>query len=217
MRDCIEGICEWRSLLTHLGDKTSDMADLIGYARVSKSDGSQDPALQLDALKKAGCAKVFTDKASGAIQHRPELDRLLEHLRPGDTLVVWRLDRLARSLRHLLLLVDDLGARGVAFMSLTEAIDTSTPSGKFTYHLFGALAELELSINRTRTRAGLDAARARGRVGGRPPSLSVDQVKLARQLIEGGKHTVGQIAGMFSVSRKTIYRSLRREESSCVS
>ena len=136
----------------------------LGYARVSTLD--QDPALQQDALLKAGCQRIFVDKASGKLESRPALDELLEQARPGDTVVVWRLDRLGRSLRHLLETVTELERRGVAFISVTENIDTSTPGGRLVFHLFGALAEFERDLIRERTQAGLAAARARGRRGG---------------------------------------------------
>ena len=138
----------------------------LGYARVSTLQ--QDEALQHDALRQAGCDRVFVDKASGKLESRPALDDLLDRARTGDTVVVWRLDRLGRSLRHLLEVVSELERREVAFQSVTEAIDTSTPGGKLVFHLFGALAEFERELIRERTMAGLAAARARGRVGGRP-------------------------------------------------
>jgi DNA invertase Pin-like site-specific DNA recombinase len=136
----------------------------IGYARVSTQD--QHPALQLDALHAAGCVKVFVEQASGAQRERPQLQAALDYARPGDTLVVWKLDRLARSLRQLIETVEQLEAPGIGFMSLTENIDTTTPGGKLIFHIFGALAEFEGSIIRERTLAGLTSARARGRVGG---------------------------------------------------
>src|SRR5437870_5635697 len=145
------------------------MAHLLGYARVSTSD--QNPDLQLDALKGAGCFRVFVDRASGALDERPELTKALDQLRPGDTLVVWKLDRLGRSLRHLIDTVAELQRRDVGFRSLQESIDTTTPGGKLVFHIFGALAEFERDIVRQRTLAGLAAARARGRAGGRPPSM----------------------------------------------
>lgn len=184
------------------------MGDLIGYARVSTTE--QDPTLQLDALKQAGCTKVFADKASGALDHRPQLDKLLEHLRPGDTVVVWRLDRLGRSLRNLIALVEDLAEREVGFMSLTEAIDTTTAGGKLIFSIFGALAEFERSLIKERTMAGLAAARARGRKGGRPASMTPEKIKIARQLYDSREHTVDTIAKTLGVSRKTIYRHLAR-------
>ena len=146
------------------------MGDLLGYARVSTHE--QDASLQLDALKAAGCIKVFTDKASGSLDRRPQLDRLLDQLRPGDTVVVWRLDRLGRSLKHLIQLIEDLAEKSVGFRSLTEGMDTTTSGGKLVFSIFGALAEFERSLIRERTVAGLAAARARGRVGGRPPVMT---------------------------------------------
>jgi DNA invertase Pin-like site-specific DNA recombinase len=142
------------------------MGDLLGYARVSTIE--QRAHLQTDALNSAGCIRVWTDKASGTLEQRPQLDRVLDHLRPGDTLVVWRLDRLGRNLRHLIATVTDLSAREVGFRSLTEGIDTTTPAGRLIFHVFGALAEFEAALIRERTTAGLAAARARGRTGGWP-------------------------------------------------
>jgi len=136
---------------------------LVGYARVSTQD--QKPELQLDALKAAGCEKVFVEKASGAQRERPELTAALDYVRDGDTLVVWKLDRLARSMKQLIETVEGLEEKGIGFRSLTEAIDTTTAGGKLVFHVFGALAEFERSIIRERTRAGLDAAKARGRKG----------------------------------------------------
>ena len=152
------------------------MGDLLGYARVSTTD--QDPALQLDALKAAGCVKVFTDRASGALDSRPQLDRMLDQLRPGDTVVVWRLDKLGRSIRHLITVVEDLAERGVGFKSLTESIDTTTGGGKLVFHVFAALVEFERALIQERTNAGLAAARARGRKGGRPSVMTPDKVKV---------------------------------------
>jgi len=180
--------------------------DLIGYARVSTSD--QDHALQADALTAAGCARVFTEKASGSLDSRHELARCLDHLRTGDTLVVWRLDRLGRSVRHLTDTVTTLAERGVGFRSLTEAIDTNTPGGKLIFHVFAGLAEFEREIIAERTHAGLAAARARGRKGGRRPKMTPDKIATARQLYDGRKHTVAQIAAIVGVSRATLYRHL---------
>ena len=182
------------------------MGDLLGYARVSTAD--QDASLQLDALKAAGCVKVFTDKASGSLDRRPHLDRLLDQLRPGDTVVVWRLDRLGRSLKHLIQLIEDLAEKGVGFRSLTEGMDTTTAGGKLIFSIFGALAEFERSLIRERTVAGLNAARARGRVGGRPPVMTPEKVKVARQLYDAQDLTVEEIAKTIGVSRKTVYRHL---------
>lgn len=188
------------------------MGDLIGYARVSTAD--QDPALQHDALQSAGCVKVFTDHASGALDSRPQLDRLLDQLRPKDTVVVWRLDRLGRSLRHLIAIVDDFHEKGVGLRSLTESIDTTTAGGKLVFSIFGALAEFERELIRERTNAGLAAARARGRRGGRPPVMTADKIKVARQMYQAGEHTVEAIAETLGVSRKTIYRHLEAKTAS---
>lgn len=182
---------------------------LLGYARVSTGD--QDARLQHDALEAAGCWRIFTDVGSGALASRPELDRLLDHLRPGDTLVVWRLDRLGRSIQHLIEQLQDLDARGVHFRSLQESIDTSTSGGRLIFHIFASLAEFERDLIVERTQAGLQAARARGRVGGRPRALTEDQALAVRALYDAGDMTVRQIADMFHVSTKTIYRSLDRD------
>jgi len=178
----------------------------VGYARISTSD--QDPALQLDALAKAGCERVFTDRASGALDRRPELDQLLNYLRPDDVLVVWKLDRLGRNLRHLIGLIEDLNERGIGFRSLTEGFDTTTPSGKLLFSLIGAIGEFERSLIRERTRAGLEAARARGRKGGRPQLMTEEKQRLARQLYDSGEHSVSSIASVLGVSRRTLYRYL---------
>lgn len=182
------------------------MGDLIGYARVSTLD--QNPALQIDALHQAGCSRIFTDKASGAMDHRRELDRLLDHLREGDTVVVWRLDRLGRNLRHLIDVVGDLEARAVGFRSLTEGIDTGTPGGRLTFHIFASLAQFERELIRERTMAGLAAARVRGRKGGRPSKLTAEKLQVARSMYETREHTVAAIAETIGVSRATIYRAL---------
>lgn len=179
----------------------------IGYARVSTTD--QDESLQLDALKAAGCEKLFTDKASGKLTERPGLEALLEQLRPGDTVVVWRLDRLGRSLRHLIDVVADLESRGVGFRSLTESIDTTTPGGRLVFHVFGALAEFERALIVERTQAGLAAARARGRVGGRPTVWTPAKLDAARRMYASGEHDVAAIARALGVSRASVYRGLR--------
>jgi len=185
------------------------VGELLGYARVSSAE--QNAELQADALAAAGCWRVFTDSASGALDRRPELDRLLEQLRPGDTLVVWRLDRLGRSLRHLLDVVTDLSERGVGFRSLTESIDTTTSGGRLIFHVFGALAEFEREIIRERTLAGLAAARARGRKGGRPALMTPDKVKAARRMYDQRDMTVAEIGAVLGVSRGTVYRALGRD------
>jgi len=179
---------------------------LLGYARVSTAE--QNVGLQTDELAAVGCWKVFVDHASGALDRRPELDRVLEQLRPGDTLVVWRLDRLGRSLRHLIDTVTLLDGRGVGFRSLRESIDTTTAGGRLVFHIFAALAQFEREIIRDRTIAGLAAARARGRRGGRPSKLSADQRRTARKLYDEREHTVAQIGRILGVSRTSIYRAL---------
>jgi DNA invertase Pin-like site-specific DNA recombinase len=179
---------------------------LIGYARVSTRDQSLD--LQLDALARAGCERVFSDEASGARPDRPGLAQALSHLRGGDTLVVWKLDRLGRTVRQLVGLVDELRARDVAFRSLTDAIDTSTPAGRFFFHMMGALAEMERDLVRERTSAGLAAARARGRKGGRRPKLSARQVAHARRLLDDPGTSVTDVAASLGVARSTLYRAL---------
>jgi DNA invertase Pin-like site-specific DNA recombinase len=177
---------------------------LLGYARVSTLD--QDPALQLDALRAVGCERTFTDKASGALDERPQLARALDHARAGDTLIAWRLDRLGRSLRHLVETVTELERRSVGFRSLSESIDTTTPGGKLVFHLFAALAEFERGLIRERT--GLDAARARGRNGGRPSVMTGDKLRVARELYDAREHTTAQIAELLGISRATLYRHL---------
>jgi DNA invertase Pin-like site-specific DNA recombinase len=181
----------------------------LGYARVSTAEQHLD--LQVDALIAAGCYRVFTDKATGAadaLAARPELDRVLDQLRPGDTLVVWKLDRLGRSLRHLVDTVTALADRGVGFRSLQEAIDTTTAGGKLVFHIFAALAEFERDLIRERTHAGLAAARARGRHGGRPAVMTADKVRVAREMYASKQYTVAAIAKTLGVSRASIYRHL---------
>src|SRR5262249_25611674 len=178
----------------------------VGYARVSTQD--QDLALQLDALQAAGRARIYTEKASGAQRDRPQLRAALDDLRADDTLVVWKLDRLARSLRQLLDTVEALHTRQIGLRSLTEAIDTGTPGGTFVFHLFGALAEFERAIIRERTRAGLTAARARGRTGGRPPALSAADKQAARAWLTDPAITVEEVAKRLQVSPATLYRHL---------
>ena len=184
------------------------MGKYIGYARVSTN--GQDLALQTKELKAAGCKNIFTDKVSGAKSERPGLDDCLKALRPGDTLVVWRLDRLGRSIRHLIDLLQALAEREVGFRSLQETSDTTSPGGRLVFHVFAALAEFERDLIRERTNAGLAAARARGRTGGRPLSLSPDQSRAARRMYEQKDMTVAQIGTVLGVSRTTIYRVLNR-------
>lgn len=179
---------------------------LVGYARVSTQD--QNPALQTDALKAAGCERVFIEKASGAQRERPELTAALDFMREGDTLVVWKLDRLARSMKQLVETIEGLEARKAGFRSLTESIDTTTPGGRLIFHIFGALAEFERSIIRERTTAGLSAARARGRRGGRPRSLSEKDLAAAKALLRDPEITFEDVARRLGVGPATLYRHL---------
>jgi DNA invertase Pin-like site-specific DNA recombinase len=179
---------------------------LVGYARVSTQD--QNPALQLDALKAAGCEKVFVEKASGAQRDRPELLAALDTLRAGDSLVVWKLDRLARSLKQLIETVELLESRSIGLRSLTEAIDTTTAGGKLVFHVFGALAEFERSIIRERTKAGLDAARARGKKGGRPPALAAKDLAAAKAMLSDPEITMEEVAKRLKVAPSTLYRHM---------
>jgi DNA invertase Pin-like site-specific DNA recombinase len=180
---------------------------IIGYARVSSDDQSLD--LQRDALRQAGCERVYEEKESGGRADRPELLRLMEALRAGDTLVVWRLDRLGRSLKHLIATVEHLEATGVGFRSVTEAIDTRTSGGKLVFHLFASLAEFERALIRERTRAGLKAARARGRQGGRPVGLSEDKRRTAQALRDDPEQSVASICKALGITRTTFYRYTR--------
>jgi DNA invertase Pin-like site-specific DNA recombinase len=179
---------------------------LIGYARVSTQE--QTLNLQQDALAKAGCNKIFTDTASGVKAARIGLDEALSFVRKGDTLVVWRLDRLGRSLPHLITTMTDLLERGIGFKSLTENIDTTTSGGKLIFHIFGALAEFERNLIRERTQAGLTAARARGRTGGRPKVLTGKKLSIAQDLYER-QHPIPEILQTLKVSKATFYRSIK--------
>jgi len=177
---------------------------LIGYARVST--GEQNLDLQIDALQGAGCAKVFTDEASGVKAERPGLHAALDYLREGDTLVVWRLDRLGRSLKDLIQRVEDLHQRQVGFRSLQESIDTTSAGGKFQFHVFSALAEFERDLIRERTQAGLRAARARGRMGGRPKEMTPEKLKMAVRLMKDPEVSISEICRTLDVSKSTLYR-----------
>ena len=179
---------------------------LIGYARVSTQD--QNPELQVDALERAGCNRLYVEKASGAQRDRPELKAALASVGTGDTIVVWKLDRVARSLGQLIATFDDLERRGIGLRSLTEAIDTTTSGGKLVFHIFRALAEFERSIIRERTMAGLLAARARGRLGGRPKVLSAADIDVAKVLLRDGTLTVSAIAERLGITASTLYRYL---------
>lgn len=179
----------------------------IGYARVSTWDQNLD--LQVAALKEAGCTRIFTEKASGTKTDRPELAKALDYARPGDTLVAWRLDRVGRSLKHLIDTVTSLDEREIGFHSIHENIDTTTATGRLVFHIFAALAEFERALIVDRTKAGLEAARARGSKSGRKPLLSVKQIATAKALHGKGDHTVTEIAEILGgVSRATIYRAL---------
>jgi len=182
---------------------------IIGYARVSTQD--QNPQLQRDALEEAGCEQIFEERVTGTKRERPELQACLRTLRDGDTLVVWKLDRLARSLKDLVELIHELDDRGVGFRSLTEAIDTTSAGGKLVFHIFGALAEFEHSLIRERTLAGLASARARGRKGGRRPVMSAADVRKAAAMLADPEITKTEVAKHFGVSRVTLNASLERE------
>ena len=201
---CLKTRLETSRLETYsLGGFPDTYAMLVGYARISTSD--QSPALQRDALETAGCERIFEETASGAKGDRPQLQAALDWIREGDTLIVWRLDRLARSIRQLIETVEDLGGRGIGFRSLTEAIDTTTAGGRLVFHVFGALAEFERNLIVERTRAGLDAARARGRVGGRPPVLDESAVAVAGALLRDPSIPIREVARRVGVSRATLY------------
>ncbi len=178
----------------------------IGYARVSTQE--QNPKAQIDALEADGCVRIFTETASGAQRDRPEFRAALDYMRPGDTLVVWKLDRLARSLKQLIETVERLGERDIGLRSLTEQIDTTSPGGRLIFHIFGALAEFERAIIRERTMAGLKAARSQGRVGGRPSALSEKDLAAARALLLDPEITVTEIARRLGVNPSTLYRAI---------
>jgi len=178
----------------------------IGYARVSTAEQNADG--QHDALTAAGCDRTFTEIASGKLARRPQLDAALDYARPGDVLVVTKLDRLGRSVAHLVELAADLGRRGLDLRVLHQGIDTTTPGGRLTFHILASIAEFERDLISERTREGLAAARARGRKGGRRPVLSAAKVEHARKLRDGGEHTKTQIADLVGCSRATLYRVL---------
>lgn len=184
---------------------------LIGYMRVSSETDRQSPALQRDALLAAGIDErnLFEDRASGALDDRPGLAGCLAHLRAGDTLVVWKLDRLGRSLPHLLQIVTGLRERSVAFRSLTEGMDTATPHGELLFHIFGALAQYERALTQERVRAGLEAARRRGRRGGRPVALPAEKMEAVIAALNGGASKAG-VCRTFGVARSTLTDSLAR-------
>jgi DNA invertase Pin-like site-specific DNA recombinase len=191
-------------LMPPVPGETTTKPMLIGYARVSTVD--QNLALQLDALTEAGCGKIFIEQMSGAVADRPALHDALEFARSGDTLIVWKLDRLARSMKQLIETIENLRVRGIGFRSLTEALDTTTAQGRLVFHVFGALAEFERSLIRERTQAGLAAARRAGRTGGRPPKLTDDDIEAAKALLAHPDIGVTQIAHRLGVSPATLYR-----------
>jgi DNA invertase Pin-like site-specific DNA recombinase len=183
---------------------------LIGYARVSTHE--QTLTLQRDALTNAECTKIFTDTASGVKTERIGLEEALAYVRKGDTLVVWRLDRLGRSLPHLITTMTGLEERSIGFKSLTEDIDTTTSGGKLIFHIFGALAEFERNLIRERTQAGLTAARARGRIGGRPKALTPERRRIAQALYDDQKNSIAEICRMLNISKVTLYRSIKTRD-----
>ncbi|MDQ7832248.1 MAG: recombinase family protein [Desulfovibrionaceae bacterium] len=181
----------------------------MGYARVSTLEQSLE--VQKNALARAGCERIFEDQAGGAAADRPGLTRLMDMLRPGDAVVVWRLDRLGRSLSHLIALAGDLERRGAALVSLTESLDTESPGGRLVFHLFAALAEFERGLIRERTRAGLAAARARGRMGGRPKRLDAARRRMAVGLYLERKTPVAEICRLFAITKPTLYAYVREQ------
>ena len=187
---------------------------LIGYARVSTND--QDTTVQASALKAAGCERIFREKATGGRWNRPELQRLLDHLRKGDVLVVWKLDRLSRSLRDVLTIMERIQEANAGFRSLTEAIDTTTPAGRMMMQMVGSFAEFERAMLRERTRAGLESARGEGRIGGRRPKLLPQQQTEVLKMIKQGKKTAADAARLFNVHPATIGRLLARKSGDAV-
>ena len=186
---------------------------LIGYARISTAD--QNLLLQRDALEKSGCEKIFSDTVSGAIAERSGLSSALENLREGDVLVVWRLDRLGRSLKNLIEIVAELEERGIGLRSLQENIDTTTSGGKLVFHIFCSLAEFERSLIRERTKAGLEAARSRGRYGGRPKRMDAKKIATARAMRAGGDVPIAEICRALGISRATFYRYVKPLAAPC--
>lgn len=182
---------------------------LVGYARVSTAD--QYLRMQEDMLKSSGCEEIFNDVASGSKTARPGLHSALSHLRKGDTLVVWRLDRLGRSLVHLIQTIKELNSKGIGFKSLQENIDTTTSGGQLIFHIFGALAEFERELIRERTQAGLKAARVRGRLGGRPPLLNGRQIKKLKAHYKKGDLSIKELCKLFNITKPTLYRYLHND------
>jgi DNA invertase Pin-like site-specific DNA recombinase len=182
---------------------------VIGYARVSTAEQNLD--MQIDALKNAGCERIYSDVASGTKTERIELKKALEHIREGDVLVAWRLDRLGRSLKHLIHVVSELENRGIGFKSLQENIDTTTNGGKLIFHIFGALAEFEREIIKERTKAGLAAARSRGRLGGRPKKMDDVKIKMAQTLYDKKTVPIKDICMQLGISKGTFYRYVKKD------
>lgn len=180
----------------------------VGYARVSTEEQSEDP--QLDALRDAGCERIFCEKMSGQTKQRPELERLMDTLRSGDIVVVQRLDRLGRSLKDLIELLDNFKSQQVQFISLNESIDTTTAVGELAFHMIGSIAQFERRLISERTKAGLDAARARGRKGGRKPKLNSSNIKKAQAMLLDPTITKAEVACHFDVSRPTLNSALKR-------
>lgn len=185
---------------------------LIGYGRVSRDN--QNESLQRDALESAGCERIYMDKESRLTKDRPQLDEMLRAARPGDVVTVWRLDRLGGSLAHLIHLLETFRDGGIDFRSVTEGIDTTTPAGQLVYHITGAFAQFEVSVIRERTLAGLAAARARGRVGGRRPKMSLGDARKARAMLSDPDERKASVAEHFGVSRPTLDSALKRLEES---
>lgn len=181
---------------------------IIGYARISTSEQNMD--LQKDALKAAGCEQIYSDVISGSKVERPGLNNAISHLRQGDTLVVWKLDRLGRSIQHLIQTVKSLDEKGISFKSLQDSIDTSTPGGKLVFHIFCALAEFERDLITERTYAGLKAARARGRIGGRRYKLDLRQVDRLKQIYEKRAISIPEICKMFAISKQSLYNYINK-------
>jgi DNA invertase Pin-like site-specific DNA recombinase len=178
----------------------------VGYVRVSKRE--QNPELQRNELGAAGCGRIFEERISSRVESRPQLEAALDYCREGDTLVVWRLDRLGRSIKELLALVESLQERGIGFRSLRESLDTTTPGGKLVFHVFASIAEFERDVIRERTMAGLEAARARGRKGGRKPMMNEKKLALASKLMKDRETPIGEVCEAVGVSRATLYRYL---------
>ena len=182
---------------------------LIGYARISRAD-TQDATAQIEALRAAGAEKIFEEKASGGRWDRPQLHRALEHLRPDDVLMVWKLDRLSRSLKDLLHLMETITAAGAGFRSLTEAIDTTTPAGRMLMQMVGSFAEFERAMIRERTKAGLESAHRHGRIGGRRPKLKAHQEVEVLEMVASGRKSASDAARLFGVHPSTISRLIAR-------